>query len=52
MAAQKLLFSTGDDEAQKIKFIPIQEVRQRTLNGEFQEVKWAATLALALMHLQ
>ena len=44
--------STGDDEAQKIQFIPIQEVRQRTLNGEFQEIKWAATLALALMHLQ
>jgi ADP-ribose pyrophosphatase YjhB (NUDIX family) len=44
--------SSGDDEKQKVRFLPIQEVEERTLNGEFQEIKWAATHALALMHLK
>lgn len=42
---------SGDDERQSIKILPIDDIKRRTINGEFQEVKWAATLALALMHL-
>jgi ADP-ribose pyrophosphatase len=42
---------SGDDERQLIKILPIGDVKRRTMNGDFQEVKWAATLALALMHL-
>jgi len=43
--------SSGDDEVQNIKFLSISEVEKSTMNGEFQEVKWAATLALSLLHL-
>jgi ADP-ribose pyrophosphatase YjhB (NUDIX family) len=44
--------SSGDDEKQVVRFLPIKEAEERTLNGEFQEIKWAATHALALMHLK
>mmetsp|Transcript_14690 Transcript_14690/g.27607 ORF Transcript_14690/g.27607 Transcript_14690/m.27607 type:complete len:312 (-) Transcript_14690:1951-2886(-) len=42
----------GDDERQSIKILPFEDIKRRTINGEFQEVKWAATLALALMQLE
>ena len=43
---------TGDDEAQEIHFLTYDELQSRLKDGLFQEVKWAATIALALLHLQ
>jgi len=43
---------SGDDEAQEIHFLTLEEMQQHVLNGHFQEVKWAATIALGLLHLQ
>ncbi len=43
---------SGDDEAQEIHFLTMDEMQQHVLNGDFQEVKWAATIALGLLHLQ
>merc|ERR1712205_95689 len=40
---------SGDDEAQEIEFLTLEEVKSELLNGNFQEVKWAATVALALL---
>ena len=44
--------ATGDDEAQEIQFLTLDEIQNHVLKGHFQEVKWAATIALALLHLQ
>ena len=43
---------TGDDEAQEIHFLTHDELQSHLKGGFFQEVKWAATIALALLHLQ
>lgn len=43
---------TGDDEEQEIHFLTLNEVQSHVKSGMFQEVKWAATIALALLHLQ
>lgn len=42
---------SGDDEAQKIEFLTLEEVKTELFNGNFQEIKWAATIALALLQL-
>lgn len=43
---------TGDDEAQKILHLPVDQVLKSVLEGEFQEVKWAATIANSLLHMK
>ena len=42
---------SGDDESQEIEFLTLEQVKTELLNGKFQEVKWAATIALALLKL-
>jgi len=42
---------TGDDEAQLIKLLSLAEIKEQIKVGGFQEVKWAATYALAVLHL-
>lgn len=42
----------GDDEAQSLRTLSLDETREAVVQGKFQEVKWAATLSLALLHLQ
>lgn len=42
---------TGDDEIQIIKLLSLTEVKEKIRNGAFQEIKWAATFALSLLHL-
>ena len=42
---------TGDGESQDILFLSAVEVMKALSEGRFQEVKWAATLALAMLHL-
>ena len=44
--------SQGDDEDQEIHFLTYDELQSHVRSGMFQEVKWAATIALALLHLQ
>jgi 8-oxo-dGTP pyrophosphatase MutT (NUDIX family) len=43
---------TGDEEEQKLVSMTLNEVTKALTNAEFQEVKWTATLSLALMHIQ
>jgi len=43
---------TGDDESQEIHFLTLGQTKSLLMNGQFQEVKWAATIALALLHLK
>lgn len=43
---------TGDEEEQKLVSMALNEVTKALVNAEFQEVKWTATLSLALMHIQ
>lgn len=43
---------SGDDEAQEINLLTFEEMQSHLMKGHFQEVKWAATIALALLHLQ
>ncbi|GMI12497.1 hypothetical protein TrVE_jg5408 [Triparma verrucosa] len=40
-----------DGEAQHIVRMSLPEITQAVLNGKFQEVKWTATFALALLHI-
>lgn len=42
---------SGDDESQNIIFLSELEVFRALSNAEFQEVKWAATFSLSLLHL-
>lgn len=44
--------SHGDSEAQKLMMLSRDEVADAVMEGRFQEVKWAATLALGLLHLE
>ena len=44
--------SEGDDESQFLSFLNVDQVMEMISNGRFQEVKWAATFALALLHLR
>lgn len=43
---------TGDDEEQKLLSLTKDQVATALANGEFQEVKWTATLSLSLLHMQ
>ena len=43
---------TGDAEEQKLLSLTKDEVTTALANGEFQEVKWTATLSLSLLHMQ
>lgn len=42
---------TGDGEAQQILYLSKEEVMKAISEGRFQEIKWAATFALAMLHL-
>ena len=42
----------GDAEIQHLHFLSLKEVQDALLEGQFQEVKWAATVALGLLHVQ
>ena len=42
----------GDDESQVIHMLSLSDVEQMVIKGRFQEVKWAATIALSLLHLK
>lgn len=43
--------SSGDTEPQALHLLSIDEVREAVMQGRFQEVKWAATVALGLLHM-
>jgi len=47
-----LYLGNGDAEEQKLLSLTKEEVATALLNGEFQEVKWTATLSLSLLHMQ
>ena len=42
---------TGDDERQDLVRMTREEISDAVMGGEFKEIKWAATVALAMMHL-
>jgi hypothetical protein len=42
----------GDDESQSILYLGEDEVMKGLAGGKFQEVKWAATFALAMLHVK
>ena len=44
--------SEGDDERQDILYLNTDQMMDMISNGRFQEVKWAATFALSLLHLK
>ena len=43
---------TGDGEAQEVFHLDEVEVNSALLQGKFQEVKWAATFSLSMLHLR
>lgn len=43
---------TGDGEAQEILYLTEEEALRALGEGRFQEVKWAATFGLAMLHLR
>lgn len=43
--------ATGDDESQTILYLTEAEVMEALSDGKFQEVKWTASFALAMLHL-
>lgn len=42
----------GDDESQSILYLNEDDVMKALAGGKFQEVKWAATFALAMLHVR
>ncbi|KAL7505692.1 hypothetical protein ACHAXN_003132 [Cyclotella atomus] len=44
--------SEGDDESQSLAFLNVEQLMEMVSGGRFQEVKWAATFALSLLHLK
>lgn len=42
----------GDAESQKLVHLTREEATEAVMQGRFQEVKWAATVALGLLHLE
>jgi len=42
----------GDDESQSILYLDEDEVMKGLAGGKFQEVKWAASFALAMLHVK
>lgn len=51
-AKKKSKKKSDDLEKQTIILVDEDELRDRLLKGEFQEVKWTADVALALLHLE
>ena len=43
---------SGDNEKQEIQYLSEEEVMNALSKGGFQEVKWAATFALAMLHIK
>jgi 8-oxo-dGTP pyrophosphatase MutT (NUDIX family) len=43
--------SEGDDESQSLLYLTQDQLMEMVMNGRFQEVKWTAGIALALLHL-
>jgi ADP-ribose pyrophosphatase len=43
--------NSGDAEVQDLHLLSLGEVKDAVMQGRFQEVKWAATVALGLLHL-
>ena len=43
---------SGDDESQDLRLLTSAEITEAVKAGEFQEVKWAATMAQSLLHLE
>jgi ADP-ribose pyrophosphatase len=43
---------SGDSESQILLELTIQQVKEAVLQGLFQEVKWTATISLALLHME
>lgn len=43
--------STGDDEEQQLMLLSKEETRRAVETAQFQEIKWAGTMVLALMHI-
>jgi len=50
--SEKELTKSDDLEKQELIEMEIDELTTKLLNGEFQEVKWTANIALALLHLE
>lgn len=46
------LFATGESEKQKRMELSREELLEGLLAGKFQEVKWTATIAVALLKMQ
>jgi 8-oxo-dGTP pyrophosphatase MutT (NUDIX family) len=44
--------SEGDDESQSISFLSQDQMMEMVSNGRFQEIKWAGTFALSLLHVR
>ena len=44
--------SEGDDETQSISYLSTDQLMEMVSEGRFQEVKWAATFALALLQMK
>ena len=42
----------NDLESQKELHVSLHELQSGLLQGRYKEIKWSATLALALLHLQ
>ena len=40
-----------DVERQDLMSLPLSQLKQRAMNGEFLEVQWSLTVSLALLHL-
>jgi len=47
----ELYTGTGDDEQQTIMHLSVNEVSEYLSQARFQEVKWTATFALSLLHI-
>jgi hypothetical protein len=43
---------SGDTERQTLIQMTLQEIKDAVLQGQIQEVKWTATIALALLHME
>lgn len=43
--------NSGDAEVQDLHLLSLSEVKDAVMQGRFQEVKWAATVALGLLHM-
>eukprot|EP00543_Licmophora_paradoxa_P013061 CAMPEP_0202472514 /NCGR_PEP_ID=MMETSP1360-20130828/88032_1 /ASSEMBLY_ACC=CAM_ASM_000848 /TAXON_ID=515479 /ORGANISM="Licmophora paradoxa, Strain CCMP2313" /LENGTH=288 /DNA_ID=CAMNT_0049099035 /DNA_START=237 /DNA_END=1104 /DNA_ORIENTATION=- len=44
--------SRGDAEDQQLKLLSKEETLEAVMDGKFQEIKWAGTMALGLLHME